>query len=90
MFYSCKRLTTIDLTPLNTSNVTSMSDMFYGCRGLTSLDLTPLDTSNVTDMSSMFDGCRGLVSLDLTPWIQATLSIWVPCSAIAAVLLASI
>ncbi len=56
----------MDLSNLDTSNVTNMSDMFYDCGGLTSLDLSSFDTSNVTDMSDMFYGCGGLTSLDLS------------------------
>ena len=67
MFYGCSGLTSLDLSPLDTQNVTYMYAMFYDCSGLTSLDLTPLDTKNVTDMHSMFYGCSGLTSLDLTP-----------------------
>ena len=65
MFEECCKLTNLDLSPLNTSNVANMSHMFSGCSGLTSLDLTPLDAKNVTDMSGMFYGCSGLKSLSL-------------------------
>ena len=51
---------------LNTSEVTSMSNMFYFCSALTSLDLSSLDTSSVTDMSAMFSNCQSLTSLDLS------------------------
>ena len=37
MFYGCSGLTSLDLTPLDTQNVTDMRDMFAGCSGLTSL-----------------------------------------------------
>ena len=63
MFYGCYGLTSLDLTPLDTQNVTDMYGMFYDCHSLTSLDLTPLDTSKVTDMTYMFAGCSGLTSL---------------------------
>ena len=63
MFRGCSGLTSLDLTPLDTQNVTDMSSIFNGCSGLTSLDLTPLDTKNVTDMSYMFNYCRALTSL---------------------------
>jgi surface protein len=59
-------LVELDLTPLDTSNVTNMFQMFYNCSGLVELDLTPLDTSNVTNMSAMFSRCSALTSLDLT------------------------
>ena len=67
MFYQQKNLKNIDLTMLDTQNVTTMNSMFIDCSGLTSLDLTPLDTHKVTDMASMFNDCRGLTNLDLTP-----------------------
>ena len=56
----------MDLSGLDTSNVTDMSDMFSNCRSLTSLDLSGFDTSNVTDMSYMFSNCWRLTSLDLS------------------------
>lgn len=56
----------IDLSNLNTANVTSMRAMFCGCRAFTSLDLSSFNTANVTDMSVMFDDCRALTSLDLS------------------------
>ena len=67
MFDGCSGLTSLDLTPLKTDNVTDMRYMFRGCSGLTSLDLSPLKTDNVTDMRYMFKGCSGLTSLDLSP-----------------------
>lgn len=54
MFYGCSGLTALDLTPLDTQNVTSMNWMFSGCSALTALDLSSLDTQNVTNMSWMF------------------------------------
>ena len=66
MFYYKNKLTTIDLSNLDTSGVTNMSFMFGECSGLTSLNVTKFDTSNVTDMSYMFYYCSGLTSLDLS------------------------
>lgn len=68
MFYNCDKLTSLDLSSLNTSNVTTMRYMFYNCSVLTSLDLSHFDTSNVTDMYSMFYDCYKLTSLDLSGW----------------------
>ena len=65
-FYDCKSLRSIDLSGLDTSNVTDMTDMFAGCSNLASLDLAPLDTSNVTSMLAMFNSCTSLESLDLS------------------------
>lgn len=67
MFEGKDNLKIIDLTMLDTSNVTTMIQMFYECASLTTLDLTPLNTSKVTTMTSMFCGCSGLTTLDLTP-----------------------
>ena len=65
-FYSCIKLTSIDLSNLDTSNVTNMVDMFRGCSSLTSLDISGFDTSKVTNMATMFDRCSKLISLDLS------------------------
>ena len=51
---SFSSLETIDLTYLDTSQVTNMMYMFNNCSSLTSLDLSNFDTSNVKNMSSMF------------------------------------
>ena len=56
----------IDLSALDTSEVTDMRYMFAGCSSLTSLDLSNFDTSKVTDMRYMFVGCSSLTSLDLS------------------------
>ena len=66
MFNDCPKLASLDLSGLDTSDVTNMSNMFSYCWSLTSLDLSPLDTSNVTDMSYMLSGCSKLTSLDLS------------------------
>ena len=66
LFYRFDNLENIDLTYLDTSQVTNMSYMFYNCSSLTSLYVSNFNTSNVTSMGSMFDGCRSLTSLDLS------------------------
>ncbi|MDE6869281.1 MAG: DUF285 domain-containing protein [Clostridia bacterium] len=53
-------LTEIDVTGLNTSNVSGMTDMFSFCRSLRKIDLSSFDLSNVYDMISMFSGCVSL------------------------------
>ena len=54
MFYSCERLTSLDVSNFNTQNVTDMSYMFSWCEGLNSLDLSKFDTQNVEYMNYMF------------------------------------
>ena len=46
---------------LDTSQITSMSNMFSGCSSLT--EVPPMNTSNVTNMGGMFDDCSSLVSV---------------------------
>ncbi len=66
LFHNLSKLTTLDMSIFDTSNVTNMIYMFYGCSVLTSLDLSGFNTSNVTNMSSMFYSCRTLTSLDVS------------------------
>ena len=66
MFNDMTNCTTMDLSGLDTSNVTNMSNMFYGCSKLTSLDISGFDTSNVKNMYSMFNNCYSLTSLDVS------------------------
>ncbi len=63
MFYSCDKLKNINLTNVDTSNVTNMSYMFYSCHGLTELDLSSFDTSNVTSMKNMFYNSNNLKTI---------------------------
>ena len=65
-FQSCRHLTSIDVSKLDTSKVTDMMFTFSSCSSLTNLDLSNFNTSNVTDMSFMFDDCRGLTNLDIS------------------------
>ena len=60
-------LETIDLTYLDTSQVTNMNDMFSNCVSLTNLVLGDnFDTSKVTGMSYMFSYCSSLTNLDVS------------------------
>ena len=65
-FTDFSKMTSIDLSSLNTSEVTNTDYMFYGCNQLTSLDVSNFDTSQVTDMSYMFECCSSLTSLDVS------------------------
>ena len=65
-FSGFRRVTSIDLLALDTSEVTDMGGMFSVCSSLTNLDVSKFDTSNVTDMNGMFDSCHDLTSLDLS------------------------
>ena len=66
MFAYLDNVSTLDLSGLDTSNMTSMSRMFYNSKSLTNIDLSGFDTSKVVTMSYMFDGCTNLENLDVT------------------------
>ena len=55
----------IDVTDIDTSEVTDMSKLFYNCLKLQSIDISTFDTSNVNDMTLMFgeDGWNSKASL---------------------------
>ena len=65
-FSGFEEMTSIDLSAIDTSEVTDMSYMFSECMNLTSLDVSNFDTSQVTDMWTMFAGCMSLTSLDVS------------------------
>ena len=65
-FDKFSKITSIDLSALDTSEVTNMFGMFYKCSSLTSLDVSNFDTSKVTNMREMFYECSSLTSLDLS------------------------
>lgn len=58
--------TSLDLSWLDTSNMTDMTSMFENCSSLTSLDVSGFNTSNATDMTLMFYNCKNLTSLDVS------------------------
>ena len=65
-FANKPNLTDINLSKLDTSNVSNMEIMFYNCPALEDLDVSNFDTSNVTNMRSMFASCQSLTNLDLS------------------------
>jgi surface protein len=50
-----------DISLLDYSEVTDMSNMFKGCRSL--ISIPEIDTSKVTDMSYMFGGCSSFKTI---------------------------
>ena len=64
MFQGFCDIKTLDLSNIDTSNVTNMSGMFNSSKA-TSIDFTGFDTSNVTDMSYMFER-SAVTELDLS------------------------
>lgn len=78
LFYHCPNLTKVDLSALDTSNVTDMSSMFFWCESIvndgtdsyikfaTKDGPSRFDTSNVKTMADMFYNMQGLVKLDVS------------------------
>lgn len=56
----------IDMSGLDTSNITDMSYMFSDCLKLETLSISGFDTSKVENMSYMFNECRWLAVLDVS------------------------
>ena len=67
----CQQLTSVNLSGLNTANVTDMSRMFHNCQQLTSVNLSGLNTAKVIDMSYMFISCSSLTTVNLSDWNTA-------------------
>ena len=61
-------LKTLNVSNLDTSQVTNMYEMFDDCDSLTSLDVSNWNTSKVTNMYKMFSRCKKLTSLDVSKW----------------------
>lgn len=66
LFAGLDKVTSFNLSGLNTSKTTDMSYMFYGCKSITELDLSDFNTSKVRNMNWMFMECRALTSLNLS------------------------
>lgn len=64
MFWYCKKIISLDLSEMNTSNVEDMSGMFLSCRA-SAINMSNLDTSNVRDMNDMFR-CTRIKDIDLS------------------------
>ena len=64
MFHGCTSMTSLDLSSLNTANVTENEAMFNGCTALTTIYVgSGWDMSNATDnwVDNMFLDCTSLV-----------------------------
>lgn len=66
LFSGFPALETIDLSILDTSKATNMSNMFAYNTNLKTVDLSTFDTTLVTQCLSMFDGCKSINNLDFS------------------------
>ncbi len=69
MFWNNK-ITSLDLTGWNTSNVTTIEHLFRGCSKLETLNVSNWNVANVTNMSDVF-GTPVLNELDLSKWTNS-------------------
>lgn len=73
MFQNMSNLTNLDITTIDTSNVTSMQYMFSGLNSLSTLDLNNFNTKKVSNMLGMFEA-SGFTSLDLSLFDSSSLT----------------
>ena len=67
LFSNLTNVTSIDLSNMDTSGMTNMSNMFSGNTLLTSINFGDnFNTSNVNNMRAMFNDCNSLKKLDLS------------------------
>lgn len=67
-FNNFNKVTSMDLTYLDMSNVTSAFSMFNGCESLETLDVSNWDVSKNRSFGYMFMGCKKLKELDVSNW----------------------
>ena len=58
MFYSCGKLTYLDLSSFSTKNVINMRNMFSFCKNLTKLNISSFDTENLNNIRGLFYKCQ--------------------------------
>lgn len=63
MFLNCSKLTSLNVSSFNTSNVKNMQGIFYGCSSLTTLDISNFNTRNATNMKMFFYNCSRLTTI---------------------------
>ena len=74
MFAYLDNVSTLDLSGLDTSNMTSMTYMFYNSSKLVNIDLSEFKTSKLLYFNNMFNGCSSLVNLDLSSFDTSKIS----------------
>ena len=66
MSSNCDNILSVDLSCLDTSNLTEMRSMFYECYQLKSIDFTNFFTKNVVNMKYLFVRCKKLEEIDIS------------------------
>ena len=66
-FWHCSKLTSLNVSNFNTSNVKTMLDMFSGCSNLTEIiGIEKFDTSKVENFAQMFNNCSKLTNINVS------------------------
>ena len=63
LFFDCEDLINVDLSNINTTDMTRISYTFYNCKNLEEVNMTSIETSNVEYMEFLFAGCENLVNI---------------------------
>ena len=67
LFAGCDKFISIDISGLNTTEITTMNGMFMDCSGLTSITFgSDFDSTELIHFSDAFNGCTSLQTLDLS------------------------
>ena len=66
MFKELNNIIEIDLSNLDTSDVTTMASMFEQCSSLEKINFGKINTSSVTSMFHLFHQCTKLASIDVS------------------------
>ena len=56
MFFGCSSLTELNISNLNTHNVTNMSFMFNGCENLKEINISNFNVNKECKIKSIFGG----------------------------------
>lgn len=75
LFSNCSKMKYLDISNLNTKNITNMKGLFNKCDNLVAINgLEKLNTTNAKDMSYMFSGCSKLKEIDISTFNTINLS----------------
>ena len=68
-FNGCKNLETADLSSIDASKLTDISQLFGNCKSLESVIFPAnMNAAQLEQMSAVFNGCEKLTALDLSGW----------------------
>ena len=66
MFFSCKKLESVDFCNCDFSSVNNLYSMFSNCSALKSIDFSGCNLTSVSSTGNMFNSCSALESIDFS------------------------